>query len=356
MDITKEIITITESFPAALEPIDFIERLCIRMGVHRQTAQLVYRWNNEPASTRRPLAEEDDVMKLYVENVRRKEKWRAGNKEVKICVDNLNKVLRTAAARREAEKKRKRDEAVEAATKDSEEQAGAEFEICRQKLRCPHNQTGEAYCWTNPSDPQKRCQRLELWELQAWARAMKNQQCDRECTLPPNSSIFDRLTAHQSERAGKKAASSAAPSIVIHNHLGALSDLQGAANGHRSAIPSTHSSDTSSALSTTAAFRKIRTVPLPIHDALAALDDAYPDSKYSSYEDALKKEGFYYAENILHFAKDRKVFTERVGMPIGAVPMFLQLIEEQVATPACKRRRLDGGTAVPADQENVAPV
>lgn len=59
----------------------------------------------------------------------------------------------------------------------SDDNCAVEFGICRDKLRCPHNQTGEAYCWTNPSDPQKRCQRLELWEVQAWARYMVSTEC-----------------------------------------------------------------------------------------------------------------------------------------------------------------------------------
>ncbi len=102
--------------------------------------------------------------------------------------------------------------------------------------------------------------------------------------------------------------------------------------------------------------RKVRTVPLPIREALAALHQLYPDSKYPSYEEPLKKEGFYYAENILHFANDTKVFTDKVGMPLGAVPMFLQLIEDEVDAHARKRRRSDDGTGVSVDQENVAPV
>lgn len=93
MDITKEIITISESLPTSIDPVDFLERICIRMGVTRQTAELVYRWHNEPVSTRRPLQTDGDVMQLFAENTRRKEKWRSGNKEVKICLDNLVSVL-----------------------------------------------------------------------------------------------------------------------------------------------------------------------------------------------------------------------------------------------------------------------
>ncbi len=93
MDVTKEIITVSESLPTSLEPIDFLERLCLRMGIERETSQLVYRWNNEPASTRRPLMADSDVMKLYTDNITRKQKWRSGNKEVKICVDNLVSTL-----------------------------------------------------------------------------------------------------------------------------------------------------------------------------------------------------------------------------------------------------------------------
>lgn len=101
--------------------------------------------------------------------------------------------------------------------------------------------------------------------------------------------------------------------------------------------------------------RKVRTIPLPIHDALAALDKLYPDARYSSYEDALKKEGFYYAENILHFVHDTMIFTDKVGMPLGAVPMFLQLVEDEVNSHASKRRRLDNSSSFPLDQENVTP-
>ncbi|TFK78417.1 hypothetical protein K466DRAFT_579376 [Polyporus arcularius HHB13444] len=350
MDVTKEIITVSESLPTSLEPIDFLERLCLRMGIERDTSQLVYRWNNEPASTRRPLMADSDVMKLYTDNITRKQKWRSGNKEVKICVDNLNKVSRTAAARKEAEKKHKRDEAEAALAKSSEKSCATEFGICREKLRCPHNQTGEAYCWTNPSDPQKRCQQLEAWELQAWARMMADGKCDRDCTLPPNLPLFDRLTAHQSERAGKKAGTSAVPSIVIHNHLGsALSDGNNTVN---SSVVRSSDAPPSDAAVPAAPSRKVRTVPLPIREALAALHQLYPDSKYPSYEEPLKKEGFYYAENILHFANDTKVFTDKVGMPLGAVHSS----HDEVDAHARKRRRSDDGTGVSVDQENVAPV
>ena len=46
---------------------------------------------------------------------------------------------------------------------------------------------------------------------------------------------------------------------------------------------------------------------------------------------------------------------DKVGMPLGAVPMFLQLVEDEVNSHATKRRRLDNSSSFPLDQENVTP-
>ncbi|KAM5545450.1 hypothetical protein V8D89_000488, partial [Ganoderma adspersum] len=233
MDITQNIVLRAESLSTSLEPVDFIERVRLAMGVDSKV-HLAYKWFGDAASSPAyTLATTKDVQQLFTENSRRKHGWRSNHRPIKISVINLDAVSRTAAARKEHEKKRKREEA-EKTTKGSEEDAAAEFEHCRMKLRCPHTAATagakEVYCWTNPQDPLKRCQRLERMEVLLWARCMKNGEADRDCTLPPNVKLFDRLRTIPSEPRKRGQASTpaaSAPQIVIHNHLpNPLGDIQ----------------------------------------------------------------------------------------------------------------------------------
>ena len=93
--------------------------------------------------------------------------------------------------------------------------------------------------------------------------------------------------------------------------------------------------------------------PLLIGQVLLSLDKALPEVKYSSYEGALKKQGFYYAENVLDFKSDHGYFVEHVGIPAGSVPAFLHHIEKEVST--FKHRHLNDGAAQFVSNENVAP-
>ena len=78
--------------------------------------------------------------------------------------------------------------------------------------------------------------------------------------------------------------------------------------------------------------------PLPINEALCLLDKAMPNAKYSSYMDALQKEGFYFAESVLDFKANTFYFVDKVRIPIGSVPAFLCCIEKVVSD--CKHHYL----------------
>ncbi|KAI9068730.1 hypothetical protein FKP32DRAFT_1754243 [Trametes sanguinea] len=164
MDITQDVVLRAESLPTSLEPTDFLERICALVGVRRETARLAYKWHTDTANAApRALSTDADVHNLFDENNRRRRQWRHGQRVPKITVINLAAVPRTAAARKAAEKKRKLDEAV-ASGQSSDESCAAEFERCRQRLRCPHRNSDNAYCWVNPKDPMKHCQPLATWE------------------------------------------------------------------------------------------------------------------------------------------------------------------------------------------------
>ena len=90
MDIRKEVVLAFESIPKSLEPMDFLERICLRVGVRREEASLAYRWSTDPASAApRALMTDEDVRLLFAEDTSRKSKWRNGHRDVKIRIENL---------------------------------------------------------------------------------------------------------------------------------------------------------------------------------------------------------------------------------------------------------------------------
>ncbi|EIW58926.1 uncharacterized protein TRAVEDRAFT_124332 [Trametes versicolor FP-101664 SS1] len=336
MDITQAIVLRAESLSTSLELVDFLEKICLIVGVPWETAKLAYKWQTDPAQAApHALATDADVQSLFEENACHKRTWCAGTRPVKVIVVNLNAASRTQAALKAAEKWRKLDEAVAEVARNSEESCATEFEICRQKLRCPHCQEGNGFCWVDPKDP------LALHELQSWARFMKDGKADRDCLLPPNSPLFDRLRASPSEREhGKK--NTMSPSIVIHNHL--ASPLSDASSLTRLCPPSTFTSGATT-------YDYDDGDPIPITKILEALDQAMPEAKFSSFEGALKKEGFFYAENVLDYKNDTDYFVSKVSIPAGLVHSFVRRVEREVGTH--KRCRLNDGTAQHIGGENV---
>ena len=89
MDVRKSVVLRVERFSAALEPVDFLERIRIAMGVDGSVA-LAYKWYNDPATVpAHSLTTPDDVKMLIAENTRRKLAWCTGNRPVKISIINL---------------------------------------------------------------------------------------------------------------------------------------------------------------------------------------------------------------------------------------------------------------------------
>lgn len=90
MDITQAIVLHAESLSTSLEPVDFLEKICLIVGVPRETAKLTYKWQTDPAQAApHALATDADVQSLFEENARRKHTWRAGTRPVKVIVVNL---------------------------------------------------------------------------------------------------------------------------------------------------------------------------------------------------------------------------------------------------------------------------
>ena len=90
MDIEKEIVIADMTLPASLEPIDFLEKICIKLGIPREHAQLGYKWPSDAAGMAwRALSTPDDVRKLVEENTQRKQAWRANMRVVRVRIDVL---------------------------------------------------------------------------------------------------------------------------------------------------------------------------------------------------------------------------------------------------------------------------
>ncbi|KAI9069408.1 hypothetical protein FKP32DRAFT_1692704 [Trametes sanguinea] len=338
MDITQDVVLRAESLPTSLEPTDFLERICALVGVRRETARLAYKWHTDTANAApRALSTDADVHNLFDENNRRRRQWRHGQRVPKITVINLAAVPRTAAARKAAEKKRKLDEAV-ASGQSSDESCAAEFERCRQRLRCPHRNSDNAYCWVNPKDPMKHCQPLATWECNCghvswYVLFSKDGRADPDCLLPPNTPLFDRLLDSSKERSSSsRKANQSNPTIIIHNHVpNPLSDASSVLNDAAS-----------NPCSGTEVAVDVDAEPLPIADLLRTLEEVMPDAKFTSFEGALKKEGFYYAENVLDYKNDTDYLVSKVGIPGGLVRTFVRRVEHVVN--ARKRRRLNDGS------------
>lgn len=90
--------------------------------------------------------------------------------------------------------------------------------------------------------------------------------------------------------------------------------------------------------------------PIPITKILEVLDQAMPEVKFSLFEGALKKEGFFYAENVLDYKNNTDYFVSKVGIPAGSVHLFVQRVEREVGTHKC--RCLNDGTAQRVDALN----
>ncbi|TBU29592.1 hypothetical protein BD311DRAFT_787781 [Dichomitus squalens] len=361
----EQVIQASFKIPSNLPPLEFLRQVQRLMGVDPdKPVRIGYRV--VPSNKSEPFVRfetEEDVANAMMSTLTRMK--RAVSRTVQLELSNLDYKPGTAASSTSANGTKKNE------PPKSQSAFQDELRICREKLHCERCSLANGtptWCYID----RRTGEHVRLYEehVSLWARLMHNEECDRECRIPPNCLKLDELrkqTRDQLRRRARNKTPVTAPHSTshIHVHVGS-SHWSRRSSHHRSSRHRSHhsrsgSSDASPSASSESSSSSnedesdAEGESLSISEVLAALDMKQPASHYPKYQDALTAQGVVYARSALDFSV--KWYVQEIKMPEGLVRPFLR----QVQTMLRKRHRqsrenTDRHKRVRIGNENIDPV